>query len=122
MDERIRLSRKQERRGAGRYGGYVTSGSGNQHNRKGDVHTETELIEFKTTRYRSFRLSLDDLKTASKHALLAGKRMVFGVEFNNSVVGNDRYVVLEEDDYLAMRNELETWREAGRNSVKTRDA
>lgn len=47
MDERHRVSRAQEERTAKRHGGRRQSGSGNQPLRRGDVRTDTELIECK---------------------------------------------------------------------------
>lgn len=105
MDERIRKSRKQERDGATRFGGTVNSQSGAGWVRKNDVTTPTESIEFKYTDKRSYSLKLEDLKTAWQHATSAGKRMVFAIEFGTGRTSK-RYVVLEEDDYLADQEEL----------------
>lgn len=100
MDERIRMSRKQEHDGAERFGGTVNSQSGAGWVRKSDVTTPTELIEFKRTDKLSYSLKLAELKMAYQHALLAGREMVFGVE-----IGSDRYVVLTEDYYIGLKTE-----------------
>lgn len=107
-DHRIRRSRKQERDGARRYGGRVNSGSGNGEIFKSDVRTGDELIEFKTTEAKSYRLKFEDLATAWRNALLDDRRPVFGIEFTSTELpqGPRRHVVLPEDDYLAMREEL----------------
>jgi hypothetical protein len=97
MDERIKRSREQEQRIAKRFEGSVTPRSGAGWIKKGDVRTATELFEAKTTAAKSFSLKKEDLMTAIRHALLAGKRMCFAVEID----GYD-FVVLDEDDYIAL--------------------
>lgn len=115
MDDRIKASRKQEKEGARKYGGRVNSRSGAGPLFKGDVRTDDELIEFKTTKAASYRLKLADLVVAWRHAILDSRRMVFGIEFNNRELplqpGTDpkSYVVMTEHDYLAMKRELENY-------------
>lgn len=75
-----RRSRKQERDGARAFGGTVTPGSGNGWVRKNDVVTPRHSIEYKTTASRSYRLVLDELKTAERNALLDGREMAFVVD------------------------------------------
>jgi hypothetical protein len=95
-DERLRLSRKQERRGAKVYGGTVNAGSGNQ-NRKNDVRCGDISIEFKRTDKLSYSLKREELRIAHKNAMLEGREMVFGVE-----IVNERYVVVSEDYFIAL--------------------
>lgn len=109
MDEKIRRSRKQERDGAKRYGGTVNSQSGAGDIRKNDVRTPDESIEFKSTLAASYSLKRDDLATAWKYAIMDSRRMIFGIEFaeRSNVIGAPRrYIVMPEDDYLAMRERL----------------
>lgn len=102
MDEKLRRSRKQERRGAEMFGGTMNAGSGNG-SRKGDVRTDDENIEFKTTIGKSYSLKHRDLEDAYRNALLIGRRALFGVEFSDGRT-SDRYIVLTEADYLAMKD------------------
>lgn len=117
MDDKLRRSRKQERDGAKRYGGTVNSQSGAGDIRKNDVRTETESIEFKGTTNESYRLSVGDLIKAWAHATLDDRMMIFGIEFyipaNYSISRGSpaRYVVMTEDDYLSMRDELRDLRD-----------
>jgi hypothetical protein len=106
MDERIRRSRRQERRGAGIFGGTVNAGSGNGA-RKNDVRTPTESIEFKSTKAASYSLKLADLGAAWVHALNDNRRMLFGIEFASRDRGivPTRYIVMTEDDYLELRGD-----------------
>lgn len=114
MDEKIRRSRKQERDGAKRYGGTVNSQSGAGDIRKNDVRTPTESVEFKGTTNAGYRLTVTDLSKAWFHALMDGRRMIFGIEYYLSPTTRakcapgvpTRYVVMPEDDYLSMRDEL----------------
>ena len=95
-------SQKQERRGAEVYGGKVHSASGATNGWKNDVHTPDLSIEFKTTRNKSYSLKLSDLITATGHALLGDRDMLFGIDFVTT--GRTyRYVVMEEDQYFALR-------------------
>lgn len=91
---------RQERSTALRYGGKVNSGSGNGWVRKNDVRTSVESIECKTTASPSMTLKYVDLWKASKNAIIDGRRMVFAINFER----RGRFVVLEESDYLELRN------------------
>jgi hypothetical protein len=110
MDDRIKRSRKQEKDGARRFGGTVSSGSGNGEKFKSDVRTDAELIEFKRTDNQSYRLELAELDTAWRHAVADDRQMVFGIEYGDAIHlfrrgTPSRYVVLAEDDYLALTEE-----------------
>ncbi len=98
-------SKQQERRAAKRLGGRTTAGSGNGWVRKGDVHTDDLLIEYKTTNDKSYRLVEDDLLEAEKQALIAGRDVVFGISFARST---RNWLVIPEEDYLRLRG-LDTW-------------
>ena len=110
MDARIRRSRKQEHDGAKRYGGTVNSQSGAGDIRKNDVRTDTESIEFKGTSNTGYRLTLADLCTAWRHALMDGRNVIFGIEFfrTDKFFGvPTRWVIQPEDDYLAMKERIQ---------------
>jgi hypothetical protein len=103
MDKPQRLARKQEQDRDGSYGGRLVpqSGSGVV---KGDRRTDTEYIEYKHTERGSFSLKLTELMKAAREAILASKRMVFEVEFTNTRgMQPIRFVVLNKDEYIAMR-------------------
>lgn len=112
MKEPQRRARRQERKGAERFGGVVNAASGNHGSldflnglHQNDVRTDEESIEFKTTQAASYSLKLADLRAAGRHALLDDRRMLFGIEFcPPGTMHGARYVVLEESDYLEMRN------------------
>ena len=106
-----RLARRQEEQAARDYGGRLVpkSGSGDL---KGDVETPTELIECKHTEKLGFRLVLADWLAHVQHALLAGKRPVWEIEYTLPDGSTPRYaVVVDRDDYKAMRDELAGLRE-----------
>lgn len=99
MDDRLRRSRRQERRIAAENGGTVNSQSGAGWLRKNDVRTPTESWEAKTTRGKQFILKLEDLRRAWQQAVVDGRRMVWEIEF-----GDERYVILAKDDYTELRD------------------
>lgn len=102
-DERkdlIKQSRKQEKRSANTYRGSRNSGSGNGWMRKNDVRSEEFLIENKfTTATKSITLKEVDLRELREHAILEDRTPV--LQFN---LANRNYVVLIEDDFLALIN------------------
>lgn len=108
MDERMKASRKQEQDGAKRWGGRVNSGSGNGEKFKGDMRTPDKLIEYKTTKANSFKLNIDDLLLAWRHATLDGRDAVFAVEYRHEYprLGPSRWALLPEDDLLAKDEEI----------------
>lgn len=120
MDRPQRLARRQELEAARSYGGRATPASGSRDS-KGDVETATELIECKHTERKSFSLRASELFKHATSAILAGKRMVFEVEFTQPDGGHPwRFVVLNKDEYIEMRDELaqlrevyERWSEGG---------
>lgn len=86
------------------YQGLRTPGSGNGWVKKGDVRTQNELIELKTTLKHQFPLKVADLRKAYEQALIDGRQMTFIVEFADD---NATYVVLDETDYRIMRSKLQ---------------
>ena len=106
MDMPQRLADRQEERAAAFYGGHRVprSGSGD---RKGDVETDTELIECKHTQRLSFGLMYRMFGTLMLQALLAHKRPVMEIEYTTPRGSLPNYlVVLDRNDYLTMRDEL----------------
>lgn len=105
MDRPQRLARKQERKGAESYGGRLTPASGSKIDAKADAESDSEFIEFKHTEKKSFGLKLDELLKVARHAILAGKRMVFEVEFTRpDGTWPVRFVVLNKDEYMELRD------------------
>lgn len=112
MDRPQRLARRQEKGAARSYGGRAVprSGSGDL---KGDVETDTELIECKHTERMSFSLRASELFKHATNAIVARKRMVFEIEFTRPDGSLPwRFVVLNKDEYIEMRDELERLRSA----------
>lgn len=93
-----KLSRKQEKDTAQRYGGQLNPGSGNGTHRKNDVRTDSTSIECKITTKDSYRLTLPDLEKAEFNALLDNRSMVFKITFAGGSQPKS-YVVIAEDDY-----------------------
>jgi len=74
---------KQEREIAARVGGRVTSGSGNKWE-KGDVRKPGVIrIEAKTTKHKSFSVTLDMIRKIEEAALSHGELPCILVEFND---------------------------------------
>lgn len=97
MDEKIRLSRQQEKRIASKLDGQVSKGSGNGWVKKNDVRTAGVLWEMKRTGKTQITIKLVDLEQLRKEACLEGRMPVFHIE-----IGKRRAVILLEDDYLAL--------------------
>lgn len=105
MNEHLKRSRKQEKRGANVYGGTVNAGSGNKA-RKNDVRSDEWSIEFKTTTNGSYSLRLKDLEDASRNAVLEHRKLLFGIDFAGRDIGTRRFVVLEESDLLEVLDRI----------------
>jgi hypothetical protein len=73
--------------------------------KKGDVTTPTEIVEFKYTDKKSYSLKFVDLVEAWVNATAAGKRTIFGIEFK-AFVNQNRWVVMQEDDYHADQEKI----------------
>ena len=99
----VKRSQRQERRVADRTGGRVTPGSGNGTRKNNDVCSATESWECTTTAAVSFPLKLANLRTAATHAVMDGRWVVFGSEFSST---GDEYVILEQSDYMEMRDRI----------------
>lgn len=101
-------SQRQERRGAASMGLRTTAASGsktvkNDARAPRDGRAYPESVEFKTTGNIYYRLNLDDLIKAARHAGEDQRMMLFGIEFTSPVPGSSwRYVVQEESDYLEL--------------------
>lgn len=99
-DERIARSQAQEKRVAKITGGTLNAGSGNGWRRKADVRSggrQGLLWEMKTTGKRQMTIKADDLEKVRKEAWSDGRMPVFHIE-----IGDRRYVILEEADFLEM--------------------
>jgi len=95
MDERQRVSRKQEKETAQKFGAIQHAGSGSGF-RSHDMHTERLLIENKTVLQgnRQITLKADDLKRLTYAALIQGRIPILHVR----LAGED-YVLLTEADF-----------------------
>lgn len=99
MDDKLRRSRAQEKRGAARNGGRVQPGSGNGVFRKGDVRNEDTLFEYKRTDKAQMTLKAEWLEDIRKHALIDGRIPALGIQ-----LGGRDWVLLPEDDYRDLTN------------------
>ena len=116
-----RLAHRQEIRSAEYWGARLTprSGSGDS---KGDAATDGELFEFKHTQQKGFRLVLADWLAHVQHAVIAGKRAVWEIEYTLPDGSTPRYaVVVDRDDYKALLDELAAQREVMAEARKTID-
>jgi Holliday junction resolvase len=78
-----RRSRKQEREIAERLGGRRTAASGSK-DEKGDVRVKGVVrIEAKTTKHKSFSVTLDMIRQIEDAALVSGEMPVIAIEFND---------------------------------------
>lgn len=79
-----RRSKKQEKELAGRLGGRVTVASGSKME-KGDVRVKGVLrLEAKTTKHRSFSVTLEMVEAIEDAAASSGEVPVILIEFNDS--------------------------------------
>lgn len=81
--------------------------------RKNDVTTADTSIECKTTRHLSFSLKLAELIKAEFNAAVENRDMVFKVTFEQTGVIPLSYIILPEEDYLRMREQLGTQTQSG---------
>ena len=78
-----RRSRKQEQEIAGRLGGRLTPASGSKIE-KGDVRVRGIMrIEAKTTKHKSFSVTLEMIEKIEEAALSCGETPVIAIEFND---------------------------------------
>jgi hypothetical protein len=97
-----RQSRKHEDRLAKKVDGQRTAASGAFWSRKGDVRSTDLLIEHKWTGKASFTVKAAVLEKIIKEAILDSRTPVLGFSLNN-----ENYVVLTEDDFLELRQNLQ---------------
>jgi hypothetical protein len=71
--------------------------------RKGDVRSDDLLIEHKWTGKKSFSLKSDVLEKIVTEAIIDSRMPVLGISLNNN-----NYVLLTEDDFLEMREKLQS--------------
>jgi len=96
----LKKSRKQERRTADTYRGSRNAGSGAGWVRKNDVRNLEFLFENKfTNNEKSITIKASDLRELRENAIAIDRIPV--LQFD---LGNRRYVVLIEDDFLEMIN------------------
>ena len=97
-----RESRKHEDRLAKAVGGQRTAASGAFWSRKGDVRSRDLLIEHKWTGKLSVSVKAAVLEKIVKEAILDGRMPVLGFHLNG-----ENYVMLTEDDFLELRQQLQ---------------
>ena len=94
-------SQKHEKRLAKLTGGQKNVASGAFWFRKGDVRAEDLLIEHKWTGKKSFTVQSSVLEKIMTEALIDSRTPVLGISMNNV-----NYVILDENDFLTMREFL----------------
>ncbi len=102
--DKQRRSRIHENEVAGAFGGLVTPMSGAGWVRKQDVHTDSELIECKTTEAQSYTLNVHMLNELRREGFIAGKLSLLDIKFEPVSQRSSRWVVLHEEDYLELRD------------------
>ena len=103
-------SRDQEKRAAKNYGGKRQAGSGSSWRAKGDVVKAGEFCcECKTTSAKSHSLKLETLLKLKKEAR-GMEAPLYEVEFSG-VSPAQRFVVVPAEEYRALLNTLEEYRE-----------
>ena len=95
-------SKKHEVRLAKLVSGKRNAGSGSFWSRKGDVRSKDLLIEHKWTSKASFTVKATVLEKIINEAILDYRTPVLGFSLNNN-----NYVVLTEDDFLELRQNLQ---------------
>lgn len=96
-------SQKHEKRLAKAVGGSVNAASGAFWSRKGDVRSDDLLIEHKWTGKKSFSLKAEVLEKIVMEAIIDSRMPVLGISLNSK-----NYVLLTEDDFLEMRENLQS--------------
>lgn len=96
-----RKSLAQEKRLATVIDGQVSAGSGNGWRRKSDVRSSQFLWEAKRTDAKSISFKLADWEKNRKYALSEGRSPAMHLE-----IGKRRLVVMEEDDFLELLDDL----------------
>ena len=91
----MKKSQSHEKRLASKFSGQRSASSGAFWSRKGDVRTDTLLIEHKYTGKKSFTVKSEDLEKIVREATLDSRIPVFAVHLNGK-----NYVLLTEDDFL----------------------
>lgn len=112
-----RRANKHEAEVAEAFGGQTTPMSGAGWVKKGDVHTEHELIECKTTEAASYSLKLELLRSLQREAYLAGKEPVLDIRFEPRGDYPSRWVVIPESYYLEIERSLR-WHEESAEAAK----
>lgn len=95
----LKASQRQEQRIADRLNGRRTPGSGNGI-RKNDVRTEDLSLEMKFTGKKQYTIKSSELEQGEKHAIMDGRDFAFGISLNDH-----NWVILSEDDWIALREE-----------------
>lgn len=94
-------SLKHEKRLAKKVNGQRSVMSGALWSRKGDVRSDDLLIEHKWTGKKQFTIKAAVLNKVVTEAIVDGRTPVLGVHLDG-----ENYVILTEDDFLEMREQL----------------
>ena len=86
----LTVSQKHERRVESKVGGRRQAGSGNQQWAKGDIKTDTHLIECKTTEKKSMSIKAEWLAKITEEAQMEGRMPAVQISFENMQAGVDK--------------------------------
>jgi hypothetical protein len=92
-------SLKHEKRLAKKIGGTRNAASGAFWSRKGDVRSDSLLIEHKWTGKKSVTIKSEVLQKITKEAILDSRMPVLGLHLDG-----ENYVVLLEEDFFEIQN------------------
>ena len=96
-------SLRQEREVASKLDGKVQPGSGNQNHSPGDVKTKNVLLECKTTKHKSFRITTDLIRKVRIEAKSTNKEWAIVLDMDDTYSHTkERVVVLDLDLFTAL--------------------
>lgn len=90
-------SRRQEKKGAKKYGGYTTTGSGNKAD-KGDVNAGGYKIEFKRTDKKSISVTLEWLEKIKEQAFAARMKPALEIE-----IQDESWTMIPSEDFKLLK-------------------
>jgi len=99
------MSQKSENEAAKKYGGRTQIASGALSHSKGDIKTETFLIEDKVTAKGSYSIASSVWNKIRKQGLQIGRLPLLRVTIN-CTSQSETVIVMDETDFLAMMCEL----------------
>ena len=97
---------KKEHSDAEDFGGEVVKGSGNKWYRPSDVKTSDFMIDSKTTKHASYKLTEDTWAKIRKEAIQNSRLPLLSIKTSVEADNGIEVVVVDKQDFLAMQQEL----------------